>query len=209
MFGVGAIFISTLAAQKLPHPHDPPQNQDEILAASIQPIVAFMVLCSITIHGLSIPFFSLGRTVSRTWSRHDTWNRGHSLPEWANQTRTVTRPEDIVINRDREADPERGVEGSDEKVDPESQRSKGESITPTVRGGGSSDGEEKSSLGTVSSQARVPGVEGARDIREEVPPDGEEIIAEWREGPHSVIERRAGPGGEVSSPNSSASLSSS
>jgi hypothetical protein len=28
--------------------------------------------------------------------------RGHHEPEWANQTVKVTRPEDIVINRDRE-----------------------------------------------------------------------------------------------------------
>ena len=40
-----------------------------------------MVLCSILIHGLSIPFFSLGRrvhSVSRTWSRHDTLSRGQA-----------------------------------------------------------------------------------------------------------------------------------
>jgi hypothetical protein len=36
-------------------------------------------------------------TVSRTLSL-----RGHHEPEWANQTIKVTRPEDIIINRDRE-----------------------------------------------------------------------------------------------------------
>ena len=36
-------------------------------------------------------------TISRTLSL-----RGHHEPEWANQTVKVTRPEDIVINRDRE-----------------------------------------------------------------------------------------------------------
>ena len=30
------------------------------------------------------------------------------------------------------------------------------------------------------------------------PPDGTEIVSEWKEGPHRVIERRAGPGAEVS-----------
>ncbi len=45
--GVGAVFIATLAKAKLPVPQDPPQNQVELLAASIQPIVAFMVLVSI------------------------------------------------------------------------------------------------------------------------------------------------------------------
>ena len=48
--GVGAVFISTLAAKKLPSVGEAgPQNQVELLAASIQPIVAFMVLCSITV----------------------------------------------------------------------------------------------------------------------------------------------------------------
>ena len=28
-------------------------------------------------------------------------------------------------------------------------------------------------------------------------PDGDDILQEWKEGPHRVIERRAGPGEEV------------
>lgn len=47
--GVGAIFISTLALTRLPEPSDPPANQAEFLAASLQPIVSFVVLCSILI----------------------------------------------------------------------------------------------------------------------------------------------------------------
>ncbi|KAK0440284.1 Sodium/hydrogen exchanger [Armillaria borealis] len=56
--GVGAIFVSTLALTRLPEPQYPPQNQQELLAATLQPIVSFVVLGSIIIHGLSIPFFS-------------------------------------------------------------------------------------------------------------------------------------------------------
>lgn len=180
---------------KLPHPHDPPQNQEEFLAASIQPIVAFMVLCSIAVHGLSIPFFSLGRrvhSVSRTWSRHDTWGRGgHAMPEWANQTRTVIPGQDIVINRDR--DVERGdAISTDEKIDLD--RSRRESLT-AQEGTASDTGKEKSATASTSSQTRG-GEEW--DAREEVPPDGTETEAEWREGPHRVIERRQGPGEEVS-----------
>ncbi|TRM69836.1 hypothetical protein BD626DRAFT_554152 [Schizophyllum amplum] len=29
------------------------------------------------------------------------------------------------------------------------------------------------------------------------PPDGDEILSEWQEGPHTVIERRGGPGEDV------------
>ncbi|KAG5637987.1 hypothetical protein H0H81_002348 [Sphagnurus paluster] len=59
--GVGAIFISSLALHKLPTPQNPPQNEEEMLAACLEPIVAFIVLGSIVIHGLSIPFFSLSK----------------------------------------------------------------------------------------------------------------------------------------------------
>ncbi|KAG8816140.1 hypothetical protein FRC17_000418 [Serendipita sp. 399] len=98
--GVGAIFISTLALEKLPHPHNPPINQTDVLSLSIEPIIAFMVMTSILTHGLSIPFFNLGRRVtSLTFSRTVSL-RGHHEPEWAGQTVKVTRPEDIVINRD-------------------------------------------------------------------------------------------------------------
>jgi hypothetical protein len=48
--GVGAIFIATLAKLDLPlaaRETEEPQTQTELLAATIQPIVAFMVLCSV------------------------------------------------------------------------------------------------------------------------------------------------------------------
>jgi sodium/hydrogen antiporter len=47
--GVGAIFVSSLALQKLPIPHNPPENHVELLAATLQPIVSFVVLGSIII----------------------------------------------------------------------------------------------------------------------------------------------------------------
>ena len=78
---------------------------------TIQPIVAFIVLCSIIIHGLSIPGFSLGRrvhTLTRTWSRRDMIGSGRGAPVWTNQATLVTKAEDIIINRDLE---EGGVEG--------------------------------------------------------------------------------------------------
>lgn len=47
--GVGAIFVSTFAVTELPKPHSPPENQAELLAATIQTIVAFVVLGSIVV----------------------------------------------------------------------------------------------------------------------------------------------------------------
>ncbi|KAK0199728.1 Cation/H+ exchanger, partial [Desarmillaria ectypa] len=66
LMGVGAIFVSTLALTRLPEPQYPPQDQQQLLAATLQPIVSFVVLGSIIIHGLSIPFFSFGRKFSCT-----------------------------------------------------------------------------------------------------------------------------------------------
>lgn len=185
---------------QLPHPHDPPESQVEYLAASIQPIVGFMVLCSIAVHGLSIPFFSLSRrvhSVSRTWSRHDTFGR-HSMPEWANQTRHVVPGQAIVINRDHEIDLERADGASDEKVDPEMDRSRRDSLT--AQGESSSEGgKEKSPAESTTSHPRHG--DEAVDSREEVPPDGTDTEAEWREGNHRIIERRNGPGEEVCFPH--------
>ncbi|KAI0327127.1 Sodium/hydrogen exchanger [Cubamyces sp. BRFM 1775] len=47
--GVGAVYVSTLAVLELPRPNGPPQNQAELLATTLQPIVSFIVLCSILI----------------------------------------------------------------------------------------------------------------------------------------------------------------
>ncbi|EJC98839.1 uncharacterized protein FOMMEDRAFT_23244 [Fomitiporia mediterranea MF3/22] len=195
--GVGAIFISTLAAEHLPTPHeshDVQNNQVELLSASIQPIVAFMVLCSIIIHGMSIPFFSLGRrvhSVSRTWSRHQTVD---SLgPEWATQTRRVSRPEDIVINRDsvlergelghgavdeKESLPEAAPDYSEKKSETPSSPS---STLPSKAGASTEGGDP---------DAKVEG-------RPDGPPDGSAVEEQWREGPDIVVERQSSPGEEV------------
>lgn len=61
--GVGAVFVSSLALTRLPTPEHPPADQAQFLAATIQTIVSFVVLGSIIVHGLSIPLFSIGRSV--------------------------------------------------------------------------------------------------------------------------------------------------
>ncbi|KAF8161053.1 Sodium/hydrogen exchanger [Crassisporium funariophilum] len=45
--GVGAVFISTLAIHRLPHPADPPVSQQDFLTVALHPIVSFVVLSSI------------------------------------------------------------------------------------------------------------------------------------------------------------------
>jgi len=51
--GVSAVFVSTLASTRLPSPADPPANEQQMLAATIQPIVSVVVLGSIFIRMLS------------------------------------------------------------------------------------------------------------------------------------------------------------
>ncbi|QRV73291.1 Sodium/hydrogen exchanger family [Ceratobasidium sp. AG-Ba] len=65
--GVGAIFISMLALNKLPASQGRIDDQVDCVVSSIQPIVSFIVLGSIVIHGLSIPFFSLGSWLHLTY----------------------------------------------------------------------------------------------------------------------------------------------
>ncbi|RPD63668.1 hypothetical protein L227DRAFT_542591 [Lentinus tigrinus ALCF2SS1-6] len=83
--GVGAIFTSSLTLTQLPKPHSPPQGQAEVLAATLQPIVAFVVLGSIVIHGLSVPCFSVGRSIgARTLSLSKSWTlrNASATPDW-------------------------------------------------------------------------------------------------------------------------------
>ncbi|CCM04040.1 uncharacterized protein FIBRA_06198 [Fibroporia radiculosa] len=90
--GVGAVFISTLALTRLPEPQFPPQTEAELLAATLQTIVSFVVLGSIIIHGLSIHFFSLGKNVrSRTLTMSRTLTLGGSGPEWLSGVHRFTR----------------------------------------------------------------------------------------------------------------------
>ncbi|KAJ3840475.1 Sodium/hydrogen exchanger family-domain-containing protein [Lentinula raphanica] len=203
--GIGAVFISTLAAGVLSDNTAAQENaQTALLTQTIQPITAFMVLCSITIHGLSIPSFSLGRrvhSVSRTWSRHTS-----GLPEWATQARHVTDREDIVINRDRDTMDglERGEHTPQEKLSPEGSVGSSPTEVEAV-----AETDKRTQHVTISPQlspraSASPGVQGIGEEPGaeilppgEEPPDGTETLSEWQEGPHRVIERRAGPGEEV------------
>jgi hypothetical protein len=149
-----------------------------LLTKSIQPIVAFMVLCSIITHGLSIPSFSLGRrvhTVSRTWSRH-------APPDWTTHARLVSRGDDIVINRDIE----QGELTLNEKASEVTHRRPGSAGAPTLE----KYVEEGESF-------KMNGPRHEEQLKEETPPDGREIVQEWQEGDHTIIERRTGPGQDV------------
>ena len=190
--GIGAVFISTLAVEFLHHNHkdDNPHNAEiAILEDTIQPIVAFMVLCSITIHSLLIPSFSLGRrvhSVSRTWSRRDM--QTSAPPDWTTHTRLVTRGEDIVINRDLELGGARPLEKTESGFTLR---------TDDTEKLGSSGISEDTKVHRTESPHRQPPQKVVSDYRDQIPPDGTERIAEWFEGSHRIIEKKSGPGSDV------------
>lgn len=95
--GVGAIFIATLATSKLPTPRIPPETSLDVLALSAQSLIYLIVLFSILIHGLSIPFFTLGRNVhSRVHTMTRTWTQASgNEPSWLSRVKRVEKSTDI------------------------------------------------------------------------------------------------------------------
>jgi NhaP-type Na+/H+ or K+/H+ antiporter len=91
--GVGAIFIATLGRHELPEEiPEPPETSNDVLALTIQPIVFFLVLCSVAVHGLTVPFFAFSKratTITRTWSRHPSFADGGE-PGWMGRLKRYT-----------------------------------------------------------------------------------------------------------------------
>jgi len=92
-------------------PHDPPRDQEELLAATLQVIVSFIVLCSIIIHGLSIPFFSASRQIhSRTVTLTRTWTSGQGRLDtgqadwvtWVRRPAGSAAASQVMIRQDEE-----------------------------------------------------------------------------------------------------------
>ncbi|KAI0033791.1 Sodium/hydrogen exchanger family-domain-containing protein [Vararia minispora EC-137] len=100
-FGVGAVFISTLAVIRLEET-ETDSTQIQLLKQTLQPIVSFTVLCSITVHGLSIPFFSLGEH-TLTSSRSLIGTRTADTFDWSlwarRSPRTTERPSGADVER--------------------------------------------------------------------------------------------------------------
>ncbi|KAA1112542.1 Superoxide dismutase [Mn], mitochondrial [Puccinia graminis f. sp. tritici] len=74
--GVSGLFISFLATKKLPTPNVPAESSLDILSLTIQPILYLLIFCSTFIHGLSIPFFTITKSIR---SRANSMRRSGSL----------------------------------------------------------------------------------------------------------------------------------
>ncbi|WVQ96326.1 hypothetical protein IAU59_003430 [Kwoniella sp. CBS 9459] len=140
--GVGAVFISTLAKTSLPEgAAEKDTAAVDRLREVIMPITTFLVLSSIVTHGLSIPFFSLGRRVhSITYTR----SRGLSMdargdePAWTTHARRITPGQQITINRDD--DPEEGDMGVRRRDTHQSEIVNGEKLVSQSSGESSGSG---------------------------------------------------------------------
>ncbi len=117
------------------------------------------------------------------------------MPDWTNQARMVSRGEDIVINRDHVDEMERGEMTPEEKTDVESSPTDGSAPATLSQKDDHEVGKGKDTIQKAEEKERV---EGSLHMPEgEEPPDGRGTVSEWQEGPHKIIERRAGPGEEV------------
>ena len=152
--GVGAIFISTLAATKLPTPSIPPENSLDVLALTVQPVTYLLVLCSVLVHGLSIPFFSLGRSMhSRVHSMTRTWTQASNQePSWLSR---VKRAGDVITPVSTPPEREKEKDGSP------SSTQIGQDDSKLEKGQLSSDDENRAAM----------------DSPEKAPPESEDVVA--------------------------------
>ena len=225
--GVGAIFIGTLAKTSIPEsPVDVDTEQVDLLRESIMPIVSFLVLCSILTHGLSIPFFSLGRrvhSITYTLSRNlsmDTRRADDNEPAWTTHARRIVpgQGQDIVVNRDDDAEEGdlglRNTEKSSDTAISEKNALRSEVSAGSGSGSGGSSSSRTAAVRegdaeatgdeSIEMQDRSRGHQGERagddDDRSTDEDAGERTppLAEYREGNHLVIERKGREGEEVS-----------
>nr|ODN82429.1 Na+/H+ exchanger AnNHA1 [Cryptococcus depauperatus CBS 7841] len=115
--GVGAIFISTLARVSLPE-GDAEKNTEVVdrLREVITSITAFLVLSSIVTHGMSIPFFSLGRrvhSITYTRSRNLSMDTRGDEPAWTTHARRIVPGQEIIVNRDDDEEADLGIRRKD------------------------------------------------------------------------------------------------
>lgn len=76
--GVGAIFYYTVATQYLKNLPHSDTSFNPLLFKYIEPIIYFMVLSSVIVHGITIPIFRISSIATRTLSRTRTNNNDNS-----------------------------------------------------------------------------------------------------------------------------------
>lgn len=169
----GALFIATLARERLPTPNYPPEDHLDELSIVIEPVVYFIILCSVLVHGLSIPIFTSSRRLQRRVSSFQrTYTNGSLGPEpsWLSKVR---RGGDIP-SHERKSE----AEGENEKQDGTPTSGSGSSTAADQEG----DGED---------------VMGTHDKGVAVEDGHNERVTRWKEGDDTIVEDAEGEVVEV------------
>lgn len=200
--GVGAIFIATLARTRLPEEvASPPETSNDILALTVQPIIFFFVLCSIIIHGLTIPFFAFSKratTMTRTWSRNPSFMDRDNEPSWVNKFRRNKTGESIAGEEGNMTEIERvlnaqlgkigrGAIGGEAEQELRRESTDPEKDSSTARGG-EGDESDQSRVGLYNSRTEREMREAHDDYEEDHEMEREDPMSEW--GGDDTIEMR-------------------
>lgn len=99
--GVGAVFLSILAKEELEKVH---AEKNPASVELIAPIVLFIVLSSVLVHGTTIPMFQLGKRIhTRTLSIASSHNQVSRLPKLQfGQTLSFSRDDDARSRHSRD-----------------------------------------------------------------------------------------------------------
>jgi hypothetical protein len=99
--GVGAVFLSILAKEELEKVH---AEKNPASVELIAPIVLFIVLSSVLVHGTTIPMFQLGKRIhTRTLSIASSHNQVSRLPKLQfGQTLSFSRDDDTRSRHSRD-----------------------------------------------------------------------------------------------------------
>ncbi|KAF3163139.1 hypothetical protein TWF225_007364 [Orbilia oligospora] len=205
--GVGAIFVAILARSELATGNaatplavlpDPDSDFENLLLIEvIWPIVTFLVISSIIVHGSSIAVFTLGKRINRMTLTMSYTTQG---PEesWVSRLPFLNRGQSMSIRKPEESDNEKlpgegqfppgalppagGIPGGFGGARKSSGRMSGSEAAPRRRNGL---GRPKNHHGTSVSSERLPPPEA---VKVHIPPEGnayqegDEILVENAEG---------------------------
>lgn len=193
---VGALFISTLARSRLPTATYPPETDLDVLALSIEPIVYFIILCSVLVHGLSIPVFTNGKRLhkrvssfSRTFTAGSTVG-GDGEPSWLSRVRRVGDPP----KNSAEDEKQLAATRSSSQLEPSSSQPSDEPGQSTPS---STDAEKgkRENMASVDEHDRTPSSNNTDSVdgpQAEVWDEGNKIIHESASGENIRVEQAGG-----------------
>lgn len=191
--GVGALFVAILARGELEHNEPtplaelpPPGSTNLLIIEVIWPIVTFLVVCSIVVHGSSIAVFTLGKRIN-TVTFTMSFTREVDGPNWLNRLPRLEMGHSVSIGK-KDADSSlNGMDGPITKPPPARAR-RFLSIRSQTGGSQENGNEGMRSAGVTDEQARSDAKETEEDYEEKTN-DGKEA---FQEGDNLILEDESG-----------------